>query len=376
MTELPPPTLVVSRSQLEDLLDTLRTEPAIAVDTESNSFYAYHERICLIQFSTPHRDAIVDPLAGLDLSPLGDLFADPTIEKIFHAATQDVAGLRRDYDFQFANLFDTMWTARILGWQRVGLADVLQEVFAVHVDKRYQRYDWGRRPLEAEALAYARMDTHYLLALRRLQAEALKSTGRAEEAAELFGQLADTPAAAPPFGPEAFWRVKGIHDLGERERAVLWELYLWRDQTAARRNRPPFRIMSDRTLVRLAHLRPSALRDLATVRGLSPPVIRRYGQALLAAIARGSGGPAPQPPPHHAPSKKATKRYEALRTWRRQVAAERQVDDDVILSNAALWALAKRNPATMRDLEGINGLGPHKRRTFGRDILRVLRGTA
>jgi len=373
MTLPPPPTVITSASQLAALLKDLSAYPAVAVDTESNSLYAYHERVCLLQFSTPEADYVVDPMAGLDLAPLGALFADPSVQKVFHAAEQDVGWLKRDFGFRFANLFDTMWAARILGWPRVGLADILREVFGVHTDKRYQRYNWGKRPLSPEALAYAMLDTHYLLPLRDMQAEALERLDRAEEAAEVFAQLAQTPPATPPFGPDAFWRMKGIHDLTERERAVLWELYLWRDRVASGRDRPPFRVLGDRALLALARLRPRRMEDLVGIKGLSPYLVRRYGRALLDAVRRGEAGRPPEPPTRSSrPDNEVVERYHVLRAWRRRVAARRGVDTDVVLPNAVLWALAERNPTTLEELEDIPGFGPWKRQTYGEAILRVL----
>ena len=112
------PTLVDTADAFERMLGRLEHEPAIAVDTESNSLYVYTERVCLIQFSVPGCDYLVDPLALDDLSGLGTLFADPEIEKVFHAAEYDVMVLHRDYAFEFHNLFDTMIASRIVGWRR------------------------------------------------------------------------------------------------------------------------------------------------------------------------------------------------------------------------------------------------------------------
>ena len=148
------------------MLRRLASEPRIAVDTESNSLYAYQEKVCLLQVSIPGADYLVDPLASPGLGEMRSIFADPSIEKVLHACEYDVICLRRDFGFQLANLFDTMWAARILGWPRVGLADILKERFDVTLDKRWQRYNWGKRPLPADALAYAQLDTHYLLRLR------------------------------------------------------------------------------------------------------------------------------------------------------------------------------------------------------------------
>ncbi|MFN3762257.1 MAG: ribonuclease D [Anaerolineae bacterium] len=364
-------TLVASEDDLQAMTQALRTQPAIAVDTESNSLYVYHERVCLIQISVPGTDYILDPLAGLDLSPLGQVFADPGIQKVFHAAEQDIAGLKRDFGFRFANLFDTMRAARILGWPRAGLADLLREHFGVHTDKRYQRYNWGQRPLSPDALRYAAWDTRYLLPLRDRQMRELERTGRVRQAAESFARLAEIPPAGPHYGPAAFWRVQAVHSLNERERAVLWQLYLWRDELASSQDRPPFRVMSDEVLVRLARARPRTPAELAALGRFPRYWVRRYGPAILEAIARGENGPVPEPPCATYPEDER-ERYRALREWRRQVAAARGVAPDVILPNAVLHALAARNPQTPDELAEVDGMGPWACETWGPDILQVL----
>ncbi len=365
-------TLVASENDLQALIQALQAQPAIAVDTESNSLYVYHERVCLIQISVPGADYIVDPLAGLDLSPLGEVFADPGVQKVFHAAEQDIAGLKRDFGFQFANLFDTMRAARILGWPRAGLADLLREYFGVHTDKRYQRYNWGQRPLSLDALQYAAWDTRYLLPLRDRQMRELERTGRVRQAAESFARLAQTPPAGPHYGPDAFWRVRAVHSLNDRERAVLWQLYLWRDELARLQDRPPFRVISDEILVRLARAHPRTLAELAALGRFPRHWLRRYGPAILEAIARGESGLVPEPP-CAAYSDDEQERYQALREWRRSIAEARGVAPDVILPNAVLRALAVRNPQTPEELAEVDGIGPWARETWGPDILRVLR---
>jgi ribonuclease D len=368
-----PPTIVTTDSQLAALVESLSAQPAIAVDTESNSLYAYQEQVCLIQFSLRGSDCIVDPLAGLDLSPLADVFAGPDVQKVFHAAEYDVMCLKRDYGFRFANLFDTMWAARILGWPRVGLGDILKETFGVRTSKRYQRYNWGKRPLKPEALAYACLDTHYLLSLRRLQAEALTQEGRLEEAREVFDQIAASEPMSHTFDPQDFWRVKGFFDLTRREQAVLRELYIWRDGEARRRDRPPFKVLNDRALIALAQARPGGSGALTRVDGLKPYHVRRYGKPILRAIRRGGRARPPDlppPPPRHSEAEIA--RFQALRAWRKQVAARRGVDVDVVVGNAVLWELAEQKPRTLEDLNRIEGLGPWKRKTYGQAMLRVL----
>ncbi len=373
MSHAPAPVMVESTEALEALLTILAAEPAFAIDTESNSLYAYQEQICLIQFSIPQADYLVDPLTDVDVSLLGPIFADPGVQKVFHAAEYDVMCFKRDFDFRFENLFDTMWAARILGWSRVGLGNILQETFGVRTNKRYQRYNWGKRPLDPDARAYACLDTHYLLPLRDLQLEALIRKGRWEEAKEAFRQIAASEPTWEDFSPDDFWGVKGAHDLSPREQAILRELCIWRDRQARRQDRPHFKVLGDHTLTALAQARPRSKGDLAGVKGMKSYHVRRYGKYILRAVERGERAEIPSPP-RRRPRRPMTdvERYEALRAWRKEVAEERGVEVSVIMTNDVLWSLVDEEPDTLDEMVDLDGLGPWKCRTYGEDILGVL----
>ena len=166
MTKIPPATMVTSTASLRDYVDRWRQEALLAIDTESNSLHAYQEQVCLIQLSTRSADFIIDPLVVESLDPLGDLIADPAIETVFHAAEYDIMCLKRDFQFTFSSLFHTMLAARICGAERLGLASMLDEHFGVKANKKFQRANWGERPLSRDMLHYAQLDTHFLPRLR------------------------------------------------------------------------------------------------------------------------------------------------------------------------------------------------------------------
>ena len=65
-------------------------------------------------------------------------------------------------------------------------------------------------------------------------------------------------------------------------------------------------------------------------------------------------------------------RYEALKTWRKDRAAARGVESDVILARDTLWTLAHRVPETLADLDGIPGLGPWRRAEYGQELIDLL----
>src|SRR4030043_821960 len=162
---------------LKRVADILAAQPILAVDTESNSLFAYHEQVCLIQFSTPEADYLLDPLGFGDLPSLAPIFADENIQKTFHAAEYDLLCMKRDYGFEFNNLFDTMLAARIVGRKEVGLGSILESEFNIQADKRHQRANWGQRPLPGYLLDYARQDTHFLIPLQEILKRQLESKG-------------------------------------------------------------------------------------------------------------------------------------------------------------------------------------------------------
>ena len=213
LNHLPDPILVRTQRDLHELIATLTKQRVIAVDTEANSLFAYKERVCLIQFSVPDNDYLVDPLEIGDISPLGAIFSSPKIEKIFHAAEYDIIVLKQDFQFEFQKLFDTMLAARILGWKSFGLSSILKSEFGISVNKKYQRANWGRRPIPTEMLAYAQVDTHYLIPLRERMKSELVSVNRWDLAQEDFHRLCHvSPNQDSKKGVDP-WRINGARDL-------------------------------------------------------------------------------------------------------------------------------------------------------------------
>jgi ribonuclease D len=371
--KLEPARMIRHTRDLRRLVDQLKKQPLLAVDTESNSLYAYYEQVCLVQLSTRTQDYIVDPLAVDDMSPLGDLLADPAIEIVFHAAEYDVITLKRDFGYTFTNIFDTMLAARLCGWESIGLGNILADQFGVQVDKKYQRANWAERPLASDQMRYAQMDTHYLPALRDRMMDELIRCDCVEEAREIFDELPDLPAAEYNFDPEGYWRIHAAQDLNRSQMALLRELYLLRDTLARQRDVPPFKIMGNNVLVELARLAPRRTDDLLGIRGLSSRQVRRYGDAIIEAIAQGRQARPPRPPQRTPPPDPEVQlRYEALHTWRKERAAARGVESDVIIPRGTLWTLARRPPTCLADLEDIPGLGPWRRAQYGAELIEVL----
>lgn len=370
--QLPPPELVQTPAALADLINQLERVDYLAVDTESNSLHAYQEEVCLMQFSTKDRDALVDPLALDDLSPLGPLLADASIEKILHAAEYDVMCLKRDYGFEINNLFDTYIAARTLGWDQPGLANVLERAFDIQLKKRFQRANWGRRPLPEDMLNYARFDTRYLLSLREYLAQELQEMGRWEEVQELFRLQTEAPPHENGFDPEGFWSLGDTRKLSGREVAILRELYLFREQAAEQQDVPPFKVLGNRALLAIAQEQPRTLNQMRHIKGVPGSRVDRYGEQLLAAVERGKSAEPPQRPSSPRTPDEVRDRYEALRNWRKHKGRERGVESDIILPKDFLWDIAHAKPSTSQELKELLAPLPWRFQAYGDDILDVL----
>ncbi len=287
-----PPLLIADALALADLAGILRAEPLIAIDTESNSFHVYKERVCLLQISTRSMDYVVDPIA-VDAAPLGDVLCDGRVT-VLHGADYDVRCLKRQYGWKLPRLFDTMIAARRLGRARLGLSALVQDHFGVHLSKVFQRSDWGKRPLTPQQIAYAALDTHFLLPLHeRLDGE-LAAIGATEEARREFERIAAAEPRERTFDPRGWRRLKGARALDGPSGRVLESLWVAREERARVLDLPPFKVLGEQTMVELASRRPRDPRELATIPGITPSVLRRFGDAIRAALdgalAGSSGG--------------------------------------------------------------------------------------
>lgn len=358
--------------ELREVAKELQKQDILAVDTESNSLYVYQEQVCLIQFSTPEKDTLVDALLLPDLSPLAPIFNSEKILKVFHAAEYDLICLYRDYGFKFDFLFDTMIAARTLGYQQVGLGSLLEQFFSIRMEKKYQRANWGKRPLKQEMLKYARLDSHYLIPLQEILRRELEKSDRWELALEDFRRLTQNIEDTTESSEEDFWNLRGARDLTARSAAILKSVYKFREAEAAKQNRPSFKVLSNQALIEISQKPPKNLQDLYQVSGLGQRLAQRYGKGLLKAVREGRAAPPLHPPKYERPENAVLERIDALRDWRKNTGKYLGVPSNVILPRDVLIRIARANPQDMQHLQTQMGDLPHRFERFGYEILNIL----
>lgn len=368
---LPPPVWVNTTQLLKQMVQDLAAQPRVAVDTESNSLHAFREQVCLLQFSSRKADYLVDPLALDDLSLLAPLFANPKIEKVFHAAEYDLICLRRDFGFSFVNLFDTMQAARVLGYPAVGLDRLLGDKFGVKMDKRHQKANWAARPLSQEQIHYARLDTHYLFILRDALEQELREKERLHFALEDFSRACLMDEPKQKSNGASWERFSARKDLSLRELTVISFLCKWRDREAEKLNRPPYKVVMDDVFVALAKNPPEQKVDLSAA-GLSEKQIKLWGDQVLNAIRRGTDAPLVERKQAERKNDAVLRRLEKLKAWRKTTGLEIRVESDIILPKLYLGLLSENPPKTLDELRDLMKDTPSRAEKYGVQILKVL----
>jgi ribonuclease D len=285
----------------------------VAVDAERASGYRYGQRAYLVQLRREAAGTVlIDPIACPDLSGLGAAIGG--IEAVLHAASQDLPCLA-EIGYQPRELFDTELAGRLLGYPRVALGTMLEEVLGFRLAKEHSAADWSVRPLPAEMLKYAALDVEVLIELRDALADQLREQGKTEWARQEFAAIAATPPPPPPAHPRR--RTSGIHKVRTRRAlAVVRELWQTRDDIARDADLSPRRILSDQAIVDAARAEaakppPTGRPQLERISGFHARYARKYAERWAAAVLRAreldetelpevaGASAAPGPPPAH-----------------------------------------------------------------------------
>ena len=274
-----------------------RTHGRIGIDTEFMSEGRYRALLCLVQIAVDDatngagpRISLIDSLDAIDVTPLAQLLADPSIEVVLHAGRQDVAILRRAWSTEITNIFDTQLAAGFVGASaQTGYGNLLGSMLGRRVGKTASYTRWDARPLTGEQLSYAAEDVAHLLELADELQRRLRDSGREAWAREECRRLESATDERDPLS--AWERLPRVGQLDPRARAVAKELAAWRERTASDEDRPVGSVLADPALVELAKRHPSNVGALEQIRGIHPSGIRRRGAAILEAIATGMKAP-------------------------------------------------------------------------------------
>ena len=363
--------------------------PVLALDTETNNRHSYHSRICLIQIGTTAGEFIVDPLAVKDLSLLARILQDPSILKVIHSASNDLSWLDRDFGFTCKSLFDTEMAARLLGFRRPNLGALVKHCLNIDIPKSrsIQLSNWAARPLKPSQLEYAANDVRYLTSLSASLKRELERAGRLDWALEESRRVQQVRHVAAGPREDGFLRVKGAHKLTPRQLSVLRELHELREMEAERRDRPPFQVMSNETLLALAQYPPKTgggpgLSQPVTDPGLPHDAPGWLAAEIAEAIGRGWSGPEFHRPPatggDWARTEEQDHRLRALKAVLAGFGESLDLDPSLLWPTVSLERIAVAPEAWRTELfdEATPEVRQWQRRQFGAALAAVCAGLA
>lgn len=236
---------------LSELLTTLKEVDRVAIDTEADSLHSYFEKTCLIQITFNEQNFLIDPLSKININDLLESLNSKEI--ILHGGDYDLRMIRQSYGFEFqGTVFDTMLAAQLLGYERLGLAALLEKHFGVELNKSVQRSDWSKRPLSNEQLHYATYDTYYLERLATILEHELREAKRFDWFKQHCSHMVDSTMIDKEVNREEAWRVKGYNDLTPAQLRYLRAIWHWREEIAQHLNVPPFKVMRSQLMMRMA----------------------------------------------------------------------------------------------------------------------------
>lgn len=290
------PTLIIHPHEgTPDLIDTpqelatackqlSKSTAPVAIDVERAGGYRYSNRAYLVQIRREDVGTfLIDSAALPDLSSLNEPLGNAPW--ILHDADQDIASLRLA-GLTIPELFDTMLAARLLGFERFGLAAVCEQVLGLTLDKNHQNDDWSTRPLPRAWLRYAALDVELLTDLYNQMGKALYDQNRWEWAQAEFQNILTRPAK--PADPNRWRNIPGAGKIRTRRNlAILEELWQTRERIAAEIDIEPTRLIKNKMLVDLALQPPRTNRQFLNVQELRRPRTRKYLDQWMAAINRG-----------------------------------------------------------------------------------------
>lgn len=371
---------VVDAAGAQGAVQALARASELAVDLEADAMHAFRARLCFLQVGSDEAVFLFDTLQpGVEPGVLGPLMADAQRTKYLHAAMGDLPYLA-EAGVRVQGLFDTHRAATLLGWPKVGLADLVRELLGVELPKEHQHSDFSLRPLPPGMREYIADDVRYLCEVGRRVREACRAADILEEVELDCQRMAEEASARPEVGADFKPRLPRTGLSAEKQglaHAVARGLHQLRLKWAEAEDVPMGRVLSNQAIADMAVKLPGSTRELSKVMGVRGAFVRAHGEEVLAlvreTVAQAQRGELPreaEPAAQRDPQRR--KREEALKAWRSEKAAARKVTPSVVLPNALFDALVARPPSDLEELRELRFFGEKRLQLYGAELVELL----
>ncbi|MFP2930565.1 ribonuclease D [Pyxidicoccus sp. 3LG] len=371
---------VVDAAGAQSATRKLEEARELAVDLEADSMHAFRARLCFLQLATDSDVFLFDTLQpGVEARLLAPLMDDPARTKYFHAAQGDLQFLA-EAGVRVHGLFDTHRAATLLGWPKVGLADVARERLGVELPKEHQQSDFSIRPLPPGMRDYIANDVRYLTELGRNVREACREAGILEEVLLDCERLCEEAVARPDVGADFKPKLPraGLSPVQVTlATAIAHALHRKRLEWAEKENVPMGRMLSNMAMADIAVKLPTNPRELARMAGVRGSFVRTHGDELLALVKdllekSRRGELEPEREAKGPKDVNRRKREDALKQFRVEKATERKVTPSVVLPNPVLDVIATRPPQNLEELAQVPWFGDKRLQLYGQALIELL----
>lgn len=373
--------VITDEEGVRKVAEALAELSEVAVDVEADAMHAFRARLCFVQLGTEKEVYLLDTLApGVDVAVLAPLFANASKTKYFHAAGGDLQYLA-SAGVRVKGLFDTHRAATLLGWPKVGLADLVLERLGVKLLKEHQQSDFSIRPLPDSMRAYITDDVKYLVEIGR-QVKAACAAGDILEEVELdCARMAEESAARPDMGHESRPKIPkgGLSNAQvQLAEAIADALHQRRLKWAEAANVPMGRMLSNMAVGAIASRPPKDMKELMRREGVRGPWAREHGEEVLGFIAdltaKNDRGELPKVADAAKKDSSVRKRVDQLKGWRAEKATQRKVTPSVVLSNPLVDDIAGMGPVTLEGLSALPWFGEKRLKLYGAELVALLLG--
>lgn len=372
-------TMVIDATGLQRVAGAIAELSELAVDVEADAMHAFRARLCFVQIGTDTDIFLLDTLLPeVRVAALAEVFADPARTKYFHAAGGDLQYLA-SAGVRVKGLFDTHRAATLLGWPKVGLADLVVERLGVKLLKEHQQSDFAIRPLPDSMRAYIADDVRYLVEIGRQVKAACVAAEILEEVELDCARMAEEAAARPDMGHESRPKVPrgGLSNAQvQLAEAIAEALHALRLKWAEAANVPMGRMLSNMAVGAIATKPPKDLKELARREGVRGPWVRDHGEEVLQLIAslqdKATKGELPKSAEVQKKDSATRKRIDALKAWRGEKATARKVTPSVVLSNPLVDDVATLPQVTLEALRALPWFGEKRLKLYGAELVALL----
>ena len=223
----------------------------IALDIEAEcNCHAYGEKLCLAQIFDGVNHVIIDPF-NISNNTLKLLFENPNVLKVMYDAGSDLSLLKNSAGIEIKSILDLRPAVELLNYEKKDLHSIIASELGIILGKKrkYQQYNWTKRPIAEEAIDYALNDVRHLLELKDIILAKLYAKKLMEIYLLKNLQIQNKDYTRAP--EDKYKKISGYNSLQNEQKKFFRKIFDIRDKYAKQCNLPPHNVIHKTDIIRI-----------------------------------------------------------------------------------------------------------------------------